>query len=158
MVYLGYLLLSSIIIFSLICFTIPTSKVDTLCPRAALTSTYLQLWEVATDLASVCKISYLKPSKYIAVASILSFVIILINQFFTITKYSPSIGTSLFLTRSVLFPTMMTTLVFRSPDCQSFCMMSSASLKLSELVRLKTTRAQSQSDSSTSISSIMITQ
>ena len=39
----------------------------------------------------------------------------------TTTDDSPSIGTSRFLTRSILLPTTMTALVLRWPDCQRLC-------------------------------------
>ena len=58
------------------------------------------------------------------------------------TLYLPSIGTCLVLTRSVLFPTKMTALVFRSPDCQRSSKISSASFKLSFSVTLNTITTQ----------------
>ena len=70
-----------------------------------------------------------------------------------LTQHSPSIGTSRARARSILFPTTMTALVLRWPDCHRPWSKVSASLRLSRSVTLKTTRMQWQSSMRASSSS-----
>ena len=98
-----------------------TRSVSTLWFNPALTSTYLQSWDEATHRAS----SHFKHLQR------------LIKNL--LYANSPSIGTSRFLTRSILLPTTMTAFVLRWPDCHRLWSKASASLRVAESVTLKTT-------------------
>ena len=109
---------------SLICLTIPTRRVSTLWSSSPLTSTYLIPCRLARHRASV--------EIFLQTLNCQTFL-----------SFSPSTGTCLLLTRSVLLPTSMRGRVPVRPPCHSLSRISLVSSRLVLSVRLNTTTIHS---------------